>query len=252
MNRGVIYCAIGQKYLDEAIYSASSLKKFNPYLSITIFVSLNQKITSNIFFNIIYCPIAYHPWKQKVWCMLNTPYLETLYLDSDTEILGDLESAFSDLFDSDILIACVRNWVNGKLISFEKPSKCGNYKRLNTGVIYYRSNLIVLDFLNKWFTATGGKTGNPTLGIDCDQSIFNDLYLEARGSMVLKIIKNIEFNCRLIFIPHLNKKERASIKIIHQHHLNYAGLLRLYLNRVIVYRYLKEWVRARILKIKMT
>lgn len=53
-------------------------------------------------------------------CILNSPYSETLYIDTDTEILGNLDGVFSDLKKHDILIACVRDWVNGKLISFEK------------------------------------------------------------------------------------------------------------------------------------
>ena len=175
MKKGVIYCAVGNLYIREAIHSAKSLRKYNPGINLTLFTTTDILIKSNVFDIIKYCPNNYHPWKQKVWCILNSPYCETLYLDTDTEIHNEIESGFDGLFDNDFLIASVRNWKNGKLISFEKLSSCGNYKRVNTGVIYYHKNQECISFINEWFIRVGYKTGTPILGVDCDQSIFNEL-----------------------------------------------------------------------------
>lgn len=249
MNRGVIYCAIGKKYLDEAVYSAKSLKKYNSSLLITLFT--NSKINECVFDNIIFLNSDFHPWKVKVWCILNSPYSETLYIDTDTEILGNLDGVFSDLKKHDILIACVRDWVNGKLISFEKSDSFENKKRLNTGVIFYRNNNRVVNFIQSWFNNIGNQFGKVTLGTDCDQSIFNSLYSSEDENLKFKIIKNIEYNCRLVFIPHLSKTEKQNIKIIHQHYLNFPLYARLFLNRTIYFRYMKELIRNKILNIKV-
>ena len=91
---GVIYIAYSQKkYIDEAIFSATSVKKHNPNLSITIFTDYELK--NNCFDIVKKLPPNNFKFRCKQDFLKNTPYEKTLYLDTDTYVNDNIEDLFN-------------------------------------------------------------------------------------------------------------------------------------------------------------
>ncbi|MDE5083200.1 MAG: hypothetical protein O4859_18895 [Trichodesmium sp. St18_bin1] len=72
MSRGVIYIATGEKYINEALISASSLKDRIPDLPITLFSS--EEVNSQVFNKVILINNPQYGWIDKVTYIPQTPY----------------------------------------------------------------------------------------------------------------------------------------------------------------------------------
>ncbi len=102
-GRGVIYCATGDDFIRRATISARSLKEHSPGLECCIFT--DGDIYGEVWDRII--PIEksrtdFHQYMLDKLIVLNSsPYTDTLYLDSDTYILDDINEMFGilDRFD---------------------------------------------------------------------------------------------------------------------------------------------------------
>jgi hypothetical protein len=151
MVRGVVYVATGEKYNAEAICSAASVKAIHPDLSITLFTDVNTK--SDLFDRVISIGLPQHPYLTKVVCMSRKVYDETLYLDTDTYVCGDLNELFSILerFDWGTIIAPARtDPADLKLLGdILKPVPAG-FPQPNTGVIVFRHSQLTNSFFNLW------------------------------------------------------------------------------------------------------
>lgn len=238
-NEGVIYIAIGQKFIKEAIHSCFTLKKYNN-IHCTLFT--NEKSSVRVFDDVILLDDANSPWKLKIQAMLLTPYQNTLYIDSDTEIFGNIMYPFELLKNNDFILAPVRDF-DGTLVSFTKKNiKRTDLPRLNTGVIYFKKQS-TKRFLNNWYQRIGKhKSSAPVLGVD-DQSEFNDMiseYLDKKEKISIGVLSNKEYNCRMFFLPHMNKLEKKNIKIIHQHYLYIKDVRKYYYNFEIYKRIIIE------------
>lgn len=109
MNNGIIIVATNKiSYYDKACYLAGTIKDFAPDFHITLFtekIFLDSK--SKIFDNII-IDIPNKNFRvdrrTKMWCMANSPYDTTLYLDADMEVVHeDFCNVFDQIKDSDLL-----------------------------------------------------------------------------------------------------------------------------------------------------
>ena len=114
-NYGFFYVAAGQKYIDEACFSAKSLKNINNYLKISLFCNKKPEEES-LFDQIILVD-------EQVTCRnegllfkvkhlyFSSPYEKTIFVDTDTFFVDDCESGFSilDHFDIDLVQAPVDN-----------------------------------------------------------------------------------------------------------------------------------------------
>ena len=98
MKRGALYICYGDKYIQEGIISAESLKKFHPDLHVTFF---SDKAFSSQFVDKVEItkPNAKRP---KVEYINQTPYEETLFLDVDTVINYKINDVFDLLGKFDI------------------------------------------------------------------------------------------------------------------------------------------------------
>lgn len=221
-TKGVIYTAGGmQKYIDEAIYSAKTLKKHNPRLGTTLFTT-TKNVKSKYFENIIYQKPIKHPQKYKVENMLKSPYDFTLFLDSDTEVKGNIEELFDFLlvYDMGVTNRVMCKWsANPTFIDYIDP-KC-----YNGGFLLFKKNEKVEIFVNSWIEKMKSKddtiTGKP-IG---DQYPFNELFFEENlaEKIGLKyiILPNKIYNAR----PWLWKQAKEdgdfkNIKIFHSRGLN--------------------------------
>jgi hypothetical protein len=146
-TKGVIYTAGGmQRYIDEAIYSAKTLKKYNPKLGTTLYTSI-KNVESKYFDNIIYQEPIKHPQKYKVENMLKSPYDFTLFLDSDTEIKDNIEELFDFLLIYDIgvtnRVKC--KWSANPIYIYYIDNQC-----YNGGFLLFKKNKKVTTFINAW------------------------------------------------------------------------------------------------------
>lgn len=225
MNKGVIYLATGKKfYLEECIFSATSLKKHCPDIPITLFTD-NPDINEECFDEVIVTKNDTHPFKKKVECLPMSPYEYTLYLDGDTQVVQPIYEMFEWLSEYDLGVANSPEMDHTKkpsrLISYVKPD---NY---NAGVILYRKSKKTKRFFEHWLRVMtpNGETG-PRSYHDNDQRNFNDLIREKyhiECGIKLKVFSNKMYNARPLIVKQLKKdKEINSVKIIHSHclHMN--------------------------------
>lgn len=85
MSKGVIYIATGEKYIQEALKSAASLKDKIPSLPITLFSS--EYVSSKVLNEVILIENPQYGWIDKITYISQTPYEETLFIDTDTYTL---------------------------------------------------------------------------------------------------------------------------------------------------------------------
>jgi hypothetical protein len=164
-GRGVIYCATGEQYIRRATLSASSLKKNTPGLECCIFT--DGAADGEIWDRVI--PIEksrtdYHQYMLDKLIVLNSsPYKDTLYLDSDTYILDDLNELFNILerFDMAVchghdrqkryLIQHGRIPVRGELKEAASSDIPYAFAPLQGGLMLYRSSEKTEAFLRDLF-----------------------------------------------------------------------------------------------------
>jgi lipopolysaccharide biosynthesis glycosyltransferase len=117
---GVIYCASGKQYVEQAAASARSIRRTNSGLQIAIFCASDdiEFCRSSKDFDIVSIldfddeSRQYLHWLRetrklpslKVLIGDRSPFEKTLMLDSDTLVVGDLSQAFQALDDFDLLV----------------------------------------------------------------------------------------------------------------------------------------------------
>lgn len=145
-GRGIVYIVTGDAHTEAARQSALSARSSNPCLSIALF---SDRMPSGPGFDLV-APIENPHLRSKVDYLPRTPFSETLYLDSDTRVLGPLDDLFDVLARFDLAIAQrSRVRANRKKAQwrFEVPAA---FPEHNGGVILYRSSPAALGFLETW------------------------------------------------------------------------------------------------------
>ena len=100
MKRGVLYIAFGDNFIKEMLFSAESVKKHNPELHITVFA--DRPVESEYIDK--YEIIEVKHIRPKVDYVHQTPYEETIFLDTDTVINRDISEMFGILKKYDFAI----------------------------------------------------------------------------------------------------------------------------------------------------
>jgi hypothetical protein len=115
MNSGVIYTAIGAKYIEQAKLSAKSIKNFCPELSISVYTDNLEQAKCDFFDEVILVEKINSPKHQRMLDRLlnwsKSPYDYTLALDTDTYILDDIQELFAVLEKFDLAICHGHNRV---------------------------------------------------------------------------------------------------------------------------------------------
>ncbi|SIS10403.1 glycosyltransferase family protein [Natronorubrum thiooxidans] len=146
MSKGVLYVGTGERFFDEAVESAESLRETNDFpASILTTPKLKDKKETSLFDDVITID-AYDDLRDKIYNLNKTPYDKTLYLDGDTLILGDISPVF-DLLDRVEIAAAFatgRDIIGTEEIPDALPE-------LNTGVVAYKSASDNVDnFFSLW------------------------------------------------------------------------------------------------------
>ena len=100
-GKGVLYVATGAAHTAAARASAASVRATNPWLGVAIYT--DQAIAGPEFDSV--APVAAPHIRAKVDYLPETPFAETLYLDTDTRVLGDLGDLFRLLERFDLALA---------------------------------------------------------------------------------------------------------------------------------------------------
>jgi hypothetical protein len=149
-TRGVVYVATGALYADAARRSAASLRRSNPGLPVALFT---DQADPGPEFDIVENVPDPHA-RSKIDCLGRTPFERTLYLDTDTRIVGDLTGVFRLLERFDLAAAQrprqPRRVARGRQWRHDVPPQFPEY---NAGVLLYRRTPAVLDFFRDWKAA---------------------------------------------------------------------------------------------------
>jgi len=154
-EKGVIYIVTGHKYFNSAIQSAKSVRKYSPKLKIHIFTDEgNIKLLSGYGELISSFGQIKNPHnRSKVDYLFKTPFVRTLYLDSDTRICAPIDDVF-ELFDHfDIALAHAHRRYNPKTTSIWRETIPQSFPQFNGGVIAYELTPKVHNFLESWSNA---------------------------------------------------------------------------------------------------
>src|SRR6476660_5536347 len=91
-SKGIIYSAIGDRFITEAIVSARSSLRFN---AVAHLIYCNCKPTDQIE-GLKFVPIepSPEPFLDKLRNIARSPFAQTIYLDSDTYVTSRIEELF--------------------------------------------------------------------------------------------------------------------------------------------------------------
>ena len=142
---GILYIAVGEKFLKEALVSLRSLRIHCPEIPVCI------KTHRCVELDDPYCqievvePVAVAK-SNKIRYMSQTPFEHTLFLDTDTYICENIAGMF-DLLNRFELLAAYAPRGGDQTVEVDCPD---GFIELNTGVLLYRKCESVMRLFEKW------------------------------------------------------------------------------------------------------
>lgn len=187
-ERGIVYIAVGEGFVRDAERSAHSARRQHPDLPICLFSDVPS--TDPVFD--VKREITNPHRRSKLDCIINTPFRETLYLDSDTRIVGSITEPFGLLGRYDFAACHVENRhpVTSVTARLKADGVDPGFTGFNGGVFYYRMNDKVRRFFEAW--AEEYKTQNAKW----DQPIMRKLLWEMADVSVIALPP--EYNIRTV------------------------------------------------------
>lgn len=148
MNRGILYICHGTKYLNELFMSAQSVKIACGDIPITVFTDAN--ISSEFIDDVRKIDLKSN--RSKVYYMYDSPYDETIFLDTDVIAVRDFKDMFGLLEKFDIGIAhdLARKREKYSNVMSEYKDIPYAFSEVNTGIITFRKNEQVKDLFDLW------------------------------------------------------------------------------------------------------
>ena len=150
IEKGFLYIAFGESFTKEALMSIKSLKRFNQE-PVALFT--DQEQTKDIEELVdLYAKIQPQHIRAKVDFVSKTPFVKTVYLDSDTLIVRNISDMFDVLDRFDVALtndyARKRNKYS-KLVP-EYAEIPYSFSEVNGGIMAYNSSLSTGTFLSMW------------------------------------------------------------------------------------------------------
>lgn len=216
-EQGVIYFVFNsQSHYKEFRHSLKYLKRFNPYVSVSLITNMEIPRNENLD-KIIKIESKENAFKLKAKSFSLSPYQRTLYLDSDTTIHGSVMPLLNYLNEFDFCIA------NEPDIIYRNrpPIFISHYKKntFNTAVISYNSNKVTAELFQKWYKSIENEDeGRIKPGEFCDQYHFNKIIRGKIGNRLkFKIIDNRIYNSMQWAYYSLTAEEKENVIIKHWH-----------------------------------
>lgn len=154
-KNGIVYIAFNMNkkadHSKEVIHSVKSIKKIHPKLNVTLFTDEKSEISEKYFDNIKILPINDTREKQNL-LFEHTPYTNTLYLDSDTELINPITESFllMERFDIAACIDHCRIDMNRVRLWDQYGMIPDGFSEFAGGVIMFRKTKTVEKFFKLW------------------------------------------------------------------------------------------------------
>ncbi len=205
-SRGVIYMAIGKKYVEEAIFSAKSFRKHMNW-PITLFTDLTDFAAEEKVFDEIVGiqQSGPRPHRDKLVAMLHSPYDETLFLDTDVYIGATIDDCWDMLKHFDMAVSGDRRYKDLFPPDMGVPQ---SFKEVNLGVVFFKKSQKMIDTLTASIDVYDKlSTKYPEIGtFSCDQPSFRIASFYS-GIAIAPLAE--EDNCRFVTYGKLNGKVRV-------------------------------------------
>ena len=145
MSQGVIYIATGKQHTQEALTSARILKEVSE-LPVTLLS--DRTVDDPVLDGSIKLTDPRGGTSDQMYAMEQSPYDETICLDSDIYVAGDITELFRLLETFDLAAAHAPHRREQETEEGGEPPQC--FPEYNSGVVVYRLNSAVKAFLETW------------------------------------------------------------------------------------------------------
>ena len=152
-ERGYLYIAYGEAFTKEALMSIESLRRFTS-LPIAVFTDqkkLVEESAEKLSINLIGDIVANH-LRAKVDYMDQSPFVKTVFLDTDTVVVRNCDDMFDllDRFD----VAIVNDYARKRVKYSKTVPEYGEipyaFSEANSGVVAFNSSTRTNTFLKMW------------------------------------------------------------------------------------------------------
>lgn len=152
MQKGFLYIANRQKFIDEALISVRSLKRFNPEPVCLICTSeLYSTALDKHFDHIIFEEsLKNELYLAKVIGLRLTPFERTVFLDGDTFITDTISELF-DILDLADFATTTEEKIHTQVSKIKDLRYRNILPEFNTGVMVYRNNAVMKKILDDWY-----------------------------------------------------------------------------------------------------
>ncbi len=206
-DKGIIYVATGQRFVDEAKVSARSVRKVYPEMPIVLYTDIQEK--DPLFNQVISLNEVRGNCYDKVEPLLESPFEKTLFLDTDTYLCEEIDEIWRllDRFELMLTHTPIRdpNPIDGIPPSFTE---------FNTGVIAFKRSENVTRVLQEWVKIYG------ELEHKADQPALRKTLWE--NQQIKFYVLPSEYNFRTIVPGFIGGG--SPVKIIHGRHKDFAKL----------------------------
>jgi hypothetical protein len=214
----VVYVATGERYIREAAASMRSLWHHNPGTPVTMYVDRRSRgslgrlgvpdSAGTGLLEILDHPEPTYSWTDKPIALSGGDHERVLYLDTDTRICGSIIEILELLSPFDLVAAHASIRLDPRQPESVARRVPRTFPELNTGVIAFRRNRAVAEFLDRWrllHLEILDSMNQRTVG---DQAAFRiALYDSGLRFSVL----TPEYNCRFKFPTYIH----GPVKILH-------------------------------------
>jgi len=150
-ERGVIYYATGETYVQQAKRSAQSLKEHND-VHVTVY-SDRREIEEECIDRVVQIDPGEHPFYDRINYFKQAPYDRVLHLDTDTVVVGDIKPLFEMLERFDVVAAINESRDTASehhkfdTVDIDAPDPFPEYQ---CGVIGFCTTDRVMDLFDDW------------------------------------------------------------------------------------------------------
>ncbi len=237
---GALYFALGEAYRQEAVRSAASLRAAMPGLPITLFT--DAQYSNPLFEAVRQIPAERQNYFGKVWCLGQSPYAHTLYLDSDTYIAESLADVLALLEVYDVVAARTTHYLLEAAWwrpEMDLAEVAPGLIEPNGGLLAYRTSPVVAALLADWLARC--LRYETQIGLRVDQPSLKEAlyYSPARLALLTP-----EYNLRIM---EKRGEVYGRVRVLHGRHPNLAALAqrinKISRPRAFGWRFGRLWVR---------
>ena len=203
-GRGVIYTAIRARFVEEAKVSARSVRAALPGIRIVLFTDAPPEDGSAFDEVIRLEKLSPRPHLDKLVSMSRSPFRETLFLDTDTYVCGDISGLFELLDKFDVAMTLDRRYYDAFPAGTSLPD-C--FCEFNQGVVAFRQS----ERMRSMFQASldWADEVNARTDVVFDDQIAMRIALYFSQLRIAPL--PLEYNCRFHAYGYLN----GTVRILH-------------------------------------